>query len=377
MREIQMVDLKTQYDKIKAEIDNAIFSVINSTAFIKGPDVKLLEEVLQSYLGVKHVISCANGTDALQIAMMSLGLKPGDEVITTDFTFIATVEAVALLGLKPVIVDPDPENFNISAKQIQKAITPHTRAIVPVHLFGQCADMEGILELARIHNLLIIEDAAQATGADYYFRGGEIKKAGTIGNAGTTSFFPSKNLGCYGDGGAVYTNDDDLAKKIRSIANHGMKIRYHYDDIGINSRLDTLQAAILRVKLKYLDMYNGARKAVADYYDEAFAGCTDIVVPVREKYSSHIFHQYTVRIKNGLRDDLKKYLEENKIPSMIYYPGPLHMQEAYLYLGYKESDFPVTNALCKEVLSLPVHTEMEQDQLEYITSKILNFFEKQ
>jgi dTDP-4-amino-4,6-dideoxygalactose transaminase len=377
MREIQMVDLKTQYDKIKAEIDNAIFSVINSTAFIKGPDVKLLEEELQSYLGVKHVISCANGTDALQIAMMSLGLKPGDEVITTDFTFIATVEAVALLGLKPVIVDPDPENFNISAKQIQKAITPHTRAIVPVHLFGQCADMEGILELARIHNLLIIEDAAQATGADYYFRGGEIKKAGTIGNAGTTSFFPSKNLGCYGDGGAVYTNDDDLAKKIRSIANHGMKIRYHYDDIGINSRLDTLQAAILRVKLKYLDMYNGARKAVADYYDEAFAGCTDIVVPVREKYSSHIFHQYTVRIKNGLRDDLKKYLEENKIPSMIYYPGPLHMQEAYLYLGYKESDFPVTNALCKEVLSLPVHTEMEQDQLEYITSKILNFFEKQ
>jgi UDP-2-acetamido-2-deoxy-ribo-hexuluronate aminotransferase len=377
MREIQMVDLKTQYDKIRSEIDNAISSVINSTAFIKGPEVKLLEEELQSYLGVKHVISCANGTDALQIAMMSLGLKPGDEVITTDFTFIATVEAVALLGLKPVIIDPDPKNFNISAKQIQKAITPHTRTIIPVHLFGQCADMEGILELARIHNLLIIEDAAQATGADYYFRGGETKKAGTIGNAGTTSFFPSKNLGCYGDGGAVYTNDDELAKKIRSIANHGMKIRYHYNDIGINSRLDTLQAAILRVKLKYLDRYNSARKAVADYYDEAFAGCSDIVVPVREKYSSHIFHQYTVRIKNGLRDDLKKYLEENKIPSMIYYPGPLHMQEAYLYLGYKESDFPVTNALCKEVLSLPVHTEMEQDQLEYITRKVLNFFERQ
>jgi len=370
-----MVDLKTQYDKIRSEIDNAIFSVINSTTFIKGPEVKFFEEELQSYLGVKHVISCANGTDALQITMMSLGLKPGDEVITTDFTFIATVEAVALLGLKPVIVDPDPGNFNISAKQIQKAITPHTRAVVPVHLFGQCADMEGIMELARIHNLLIIEDAAQATGTDFYFTGGEIKKAGTIGNAGTTSFFPSKNLGCYGDGGAVYTNDDDLAKKIRSIANHGMKVRYHYDDIGINSRLDTLQAAILRIKLKYLDRYNNARKAVADFYDEAFAGCRDIVVPVREKYSSHIFHQYTVRIKNGLRDDLKKYLEENKIPSMIYYPGPLHMQEAYLHLGYKESDFPVTNALCKEVLSLPVHTEMEQDQLEYITSKILNFFE--
>jgi UDP-2-acetamido-2-deoxy-ribo-hexuluronate aminotransferase len=377
MREIKMVDLKTQYDKIRSEVDNAIFSVINSTAFIKGPDVKLLEEELQAYLGVKHVISVANGTDALQIAMMSLGLKPGDEVITTDFTFIATVEAVALLGLKPVIIDPDPGNFNISVKQIQKAITPHTRAIVPVHLFGQCADMEGILELGRIHNLLIIEDAAQATGADFYFTGGEIKKAGTIGNVGTTSFFPSKNLGCYGDGGAVYTNDDDLAKKIRSIANHGMKIRYHYDDIGVNSRLDTLQAAILRVKLKYLDRFNNARKAVADFYDEAFAGCNDITVPAREKYSSHIFHQYTVRIKNGLRDDLKKYLEENKIPSMIYYPGPLHMQEAYLYLGYKESDFPVTNALCKEVLSLPVHTEMEQDQLEYITRKILNFFERQ
>ena len=371
-----MVDLKTQYDKIRSEIDNAIFSVINSTTFIKGPEVKFFEEELQSYLGVKHVISCANGTDALQITMMSLGLKPGDEVITTDFTFIATVEAVALLGLKPVIVDPDPGNFNISAKQIQKAITPHTRAVVPVHLFGQCADMEGIMELARIHNLLIIEDAAQATGTDFYFTGGEIKKAGTIGNAGTTSFFPSKNLGCYGDGGAVYTNDDDLAKKLRSIANHGMKIRYHYYDIGVNSRLDTLQAAILRVKLKYLDQYNIARKIVADFYDEAFAGCRDIVVPVREKYSSHIFHQYTVRIKNGLRDDLKKYLEENKIPSMIYYPGPLHMQEAYLHLGYKESDFPVTNALCKEVLSLPVHTEMEQDQLEYITSKILNFFER-
>ncbi len=371
-----MVDLKTQYDNIRSEIDNAIFSVLSSTAFIKGPDVKLLEEELQSYLGVKHVVTCANGTDALQIAMMSLGLKPGDEVITTDFTFIATVEAVALLGLKPVIVDPYPGTYNISVKEIHKAITPRTRAIVPVHLFGQCADMEGIMELARLHNLLVIEDAAQATGTDYYFTGGDIKKAGTIGNAGTTSFFPSKNLGCYGDGGAIYTNDDDLAKKLRSIANHGMKIRYHYNDIGVNSRLDTLQAAILRVKLKYLDRYNIARKAVADFYDKAFAGCVHIEVPEREKYSSHIFHQYTVRIKNGLRDDLHKYLEENKIPSMIYYPGPLHMQEAYRYLGYKESDFPVTNALCKEVLSLPVHTEMEQDQLEYITNKILNFFER-
>ncbi len=371
-----MVDLKSQYEKIRNEIDNAIFSVINSTAFIKGPEVKLFEEELQAYLGVKHVISCANGTDALQISMMSLGLKPGDEVITTDFTFIATVEAVALLGLKPVIVDPDQGNYNISIKEIQRAITPKTRAIVPVHLFGQCADMEGIMEIARIHNLLVIEDAAQATGSDYFFSGGKVKKAGTIGNAGTTSFFPSKNLGCYGDGGAVYTNDDDLAKKLRSIANHGMKIRYHYNDIGVNSRLDTLQAAILRVKLKYLDRYNSARKAVADYYDKAFAGCSGITVPVREKYSSHIFHQYTIRIKNGMRDDLIKYLDEHKIPSMIYYPVPLHLQEAYRYLGYKESDFPVSGTLCREVLSLPVHTEMEQDQLEFITQKILSFFER-
>jgi dTDP-4-amino-4,6-dideoxygalactose transaminase len=376
MREIQMVDLKTQYEKIRDEIDNAISSVINSTAFIKGPEVKLFEEELQSYLGVKHVVSCANGTDALQISMMSLGLKPGDEVITTDFTFIATVEAIALLGLKPVIVDPDQWNYNISVKEIQQFITPKTRAIVPVHLFGQCADMEGIMEIARKYDLLVIEDAAQATGSDFYFSEGEVKKAGTIGNAGTTSFFPSKNLGCYGDGGAVYTNDDELANKLRSIANHGMKIRYHYNDVGVNSRLDTLQAAILRVKLKHLDRYNSARKAVADYYDEAFAGCSSIAVPVREKYSSHIFHQYTIRIKEGMRDDLKKYLDEQKIPSMIYYPAPLHLQEAYRYLGYKESDFPVTGTLCKEVLSLPVHTEMEQDQLEYITQKILGFFER-
>lgn len=371
-----MVDLKTQYEKIRSEIDEAIFSVINSTAFIKGPEVKMFEEELQSYLGVRHVISCANGTDALQITLMSLGLKPGDEVITTDFTFIATVEAVALLGLKPVIVDPNPENFNISVNEIRKAITDKTRAIVPVHLFGQCAEMEEIMELARDENLLVIEDAAQATGTDYFFRTGETKKAGTIGNAGTTSFFPSKNLGCYGDGGAVYTDDEDLAKKIRSIANHGMKQRYHYNDIGINSRLDTLQAAILRIKLKYLDRYNGARKAVADYYDEAFTGCPEIIVPKREKYSTHIFHQYTIRISKNMRDDLKRYLEENRIPSMIYYPGPLHMQEAYHFLGYRDPDFPVTNMLCGEVLSLPIHTEMEQDQLEYITHKILNFFQR-
>ena len=371
-----MVDLRTQYENIRSEIDKAIFSVINSTAFIKGPEVKLFEEELQNYLGVKHVISCANGTDALQITFMSLGLKPGDEVITTNFTFVATIEVVALLGLKPVIVDPDPGNYNISTENIRNAITPKTRAIVPVHLFGQCSDMDKIMKLASEHNLFVIEDGAQATGTDYFFHDGRKKKAGTIGNAGTTSFFPSKNLGCFGDGGAVYTDDDELGTKIRSIANHGMKVRYHYNNVGVNSRLDTLQAAILRVKLKYLDRFNNSRRMAADYYDKAFSGCRDIIVPLREKYSSHIFHQYTVRIPNGRRDELKMYLEGKNIPSMIYYPGPLHMQEAYRHLGYTEQDFPVTDTLCKEVLSLPMHTEMDQEQLEYITGSILEFIER-
>ena len=376
MREIQMVDLLTQYERLRSDIDNAIFSVINSSAFIKGPGVKLFEEELQEYLGVRNVISCANGTDALQLAMMTLGLKPGDEVITTNFTFIATIETVALLGMKPVIVDPDPGSFNISAEGIANAITEKTRAIVPVHLFGQCADMEGIMKLAARHNLLVIEDAAQATGSDYLFADGTRKKAGTIGNAGTTSFFPSKNLGCYGDGGAVYTDDDELARKIRSIANHGMKVRYHYNDIGINSRLDTIQAERLRVKLKHLDSFNLARQEVAAAYDRAFSGISQIVIPAREKHSTHIFHQYTIRVKNGLRDELKKHLQEKKIPAMVYYPGPLHMQEAYSYLGYGENDFPVTTALCREVLSLPVHTEIEQEQLDHITGTVIEFFEK-
>lgn len=376
MKEIQMVDLKTQYDRLRSEIDNAIFSVINTSAFIKGPDVRSFEEELQNYMGVKNVISCANGTDALYLAMMSLGLRPGDEVITTNFTFIATLETVALLGMKPVIVEPEAGNFNISPEGIRKAITPRTKAIVPVHLFGQCSDMEVIMKIAGEHGLFVIEDAAQATGADYFFSDGTVCKAGTMGNAGTTSFFPSKNLGCYGDGGAVYTDDDELAKKIRSIANHGMKLRYHYNDIGVNSRLDTIQAAILRVKLRYLDEFNASRKAVADFYDSAFAGCNGIIVPVREKYSSHIFHQYTIRVPDGRRDKLKQFLGENGIPSMVYYPGPLHLQEAYRFLGYSETDFPVTNSLCREVLSLPVHTEMEQEQLEYITDKVLHFFNK-
>lgn len=371
-----MVDLQAQYEKIGSEIDNAIKSVLVSTAFIKGPDVKLFEEELQEYMGVKYVVSCANGTDALHLAMMVLGLKPGDEVITTDFTFIATVEVVALLGLRPVIVDPEPGTFNISVEAVRKAITPKTRAIVPVHLFGQCANMEGLLDIAENHDLFIIEDAAQATGADYFFKDGTSKKAGTIGHIGTTSFFPSKNLGCYGDGGALYTNDETFARKLRSIANHGMKVRYHYDDIGVNSRLDTLQAAILRVKLKHLTRFNQARKAAADFYDKAFSQCPFISVPERAAYSSHIFHQYTIRILNGKRDELKKFLESKNIPSMVYYPGPLHMQTAYGYLGYRESDFPVTTDLCKEVLSLPMHPEIEQEQLDYITLNILDFFKK-
>jgi dTDP-4-amino-4,6-dideoxygalactose transaminase len=373
MREIQMVDLKAQYEKIGSEIDKAIKSVLISTAFIKGPDVKLFEEELQEYMQVKNVVSCANGTDALHLAMKVLNLKPGDEVITTNFTFIATIEVVASLGLKLVIVDPDPDNFNISVSEVEKAITPRTRAIVPVHLFGQCADMEKIMALAKKHNLFVIEDAAQATGADYYFKDGTSKKAGTIGHIGTTSFFPSKNLGCYGDGGALYTNDDEFARKLRSIANHGMKIRYHYDDIGVNSRLDTIQAAILRVKLKYLSEFNEARRAAADFYDSALGSSEAIIIPKREKYSSHIFHQYTIRVRNGRRDELKKFLESKNIPSMVYYPGPLHLQKAYEYLGYNENDFPVTNSLCKDVLSLPMHPEMEKKQLEHITNSILEF----
>jgi UDP-2-acetamido-2-deoxy-ribo-hexuluronate aminotransferase len=377
MREIQMVDLKAQYEKIGAEVDAAIKSVLNSTAFIKGPEVKLFEEDLRKYLDVRNVISCANGTDALQIAMMALNLKPGDEVITTNFTFIATVEVVALLGLKLVLVEPDPVTYNISVESIRKSITPRTKAIVPVHLFGQCADMDGIMKLATKYNLFVIEDTAQATGADYTFPDGTIKKAGTIGTIGTTSFFPSKNLGCYGDGGAIFTDDDDLAKRLRSIANHGMKERYHYSDIGINSRLDTIQASILNVKLKYLDLFNEARRAFAGFYDEAFSGCHSIVIPERVPYSSHIFHQYTIKVRNSKRDALRDFLGKAGIPSMIYYPGPLHTQEAYRFLGYSESDFPVTSELCSEVLSLPMHPDLEQDQLDYIVLNVLKFFEKQ
>ena len=376
MKDIQMVDLKSQYEKIANEIDTALKSVLKSTAFIKGPDVKLFEEELAGFMGVRNVISCANGTDALQIAMMALGLKPGDEVISANFTFVATVEVVALLGLKLVLVDPDPGTFNIPVENIRKAITPRTRAIVPVHLFGQCADMENIMELAKEHGLFVIEDAAQATGAEYTFTNGSVKKAGTMGNIGTTSFFPSKNLGCYGDGGAIFTNDDDLAKKLRSITNHGMNVRYYHDDIGVNSRLDTLQAAILRIKLKHLPQYNEARRSVADFYDASFNGSPFVSVPERSGSSTHIFHQYTVKVADNKRDDLKKYLETAKIPSMIYYPVPLHIQKAYRYLGYNEDEFPVTTALTREVLSLPVHTEFGQDQLDYIVTHVLKYFKQ-
>jgi len=370
-----MVDLKAEYEKIGSEIDAAIKSVLLSSAYIKGPDVKQFEDELKTHMGVRHVVSCANGTDALRIAMMVLDLKPGDEVITSDFTFVATAEAAALLGLKVVFADPDPGTFNISAETISRLITSKTRLIVPVHLFGQCADMEGIMELAVKNDLFVVEDAAQATGADFIFSDKRVQKAGTIGNIGTTSFFPSKNLGCCGDGGALYTNDDELAAKIRSIANHGMKVRYSYSDIGVNSRLDTMQAAILRVKLKYLNGHNVARQKVAALYDEAFGSCPGIIIPERAPWSTHIFHQYTIRVRNGKRDALKKHLESEKIPSMIYYPGPLHMQEAYRYLGYTATDLPVTTALCSEVLSLPIHPEMEEDQLDHIIFSVLNFFE--
>ena len=376
MRNIQMVDLNAQYQKLGAEIDAAIKSVLNSAAFIKGPEVKLFEEKLQEYLNCRHVISCANGTDALQIAMMALGLKPGDEVITTNFTFIATVEVVSLLGLKPVLVDPEPDTFNISADAIRKAITPRTKAIVPVHLFGQCAGMDEIMKIARENYLFVIEDTAQATGAEYTFKDGTRKKAGTIGTIGTTSFFPSKNLGCYGDGGALFTNDDNIALRLRSIANHGMKERYHYAETGVNSRLDTLQAAILLVKLKHLDNFNGLRKKAADFYDNSFKGIGGLVLPKRSPASTHIFHQYTIRVTDGRRDDLRKHLGTMNIPSMIYYPGPLHTQEAYRGLGYKVNDFPVTSRLCNEVLSLPMCPDLDQDQLDYIAEGVKMFFEK-
>ena len=370
---IQMVDLKGQYEKIKPEVDAAIQNVINNTAFINGPEVKAFADDLAKYLDAKYVIPCANGTDALQISMMALGLKPGDEVITADFTYVATAEVIGLLGLTPVLVDVNPDTFDIDVKAIEKAITPKTKAIVPVHLFGQCANMEAIMALAKKHNLYVIEDVAQAIGADYVFSTGEKKKAGTIGTVGCTSFFPSKNLGCYGDGGAIYTNDDELAKKIKMIANHGQSIQYVHDSIGVNSRLDSIQAAILRIKLKHLDEYASARNKAAANYDKAFADHTKIKTPKRVPFSNHVFHQYTLQLNGIDRVKLKDHLTSKDIPAMIYYPIPLHLQKAYKNDRYKKGDFPVTEKLCASVISLPMHTELDEETLKYITDSVLEF----
>ena len=372
-KKIQMVDLKGQYQKIKPEVDLAIQDVINNTAFINGPAVKEFQADLEKYLGVKHVIPCANGTDALQIAMMALGLKPGDEVITASFTYVATAEVIGLLGLTPVLVDVYPDTFCIDVKAIEKAITSKTKAIVPVHLYGQSADMESIMALAKKHHLFVIEDVAQAIGADYTFVNGTKQKAGTIGTIGCTSFFPSKNLGCYGDGGAIYTQDDDLAKKLRMIAHHGQSVQYVHDVLGVNSRLDTIQAAVLKIKLKHLDEYAAARNKVAAHYDKAFANHPKIKTPLRSKNSTHVFHQYTLQLTDIDRTKLREHLAGKDIPSMIYYPIPLHMQKAYQSDLYKQGDFPVTEKLCASVLSLPMHTELEEETLKYISDSLLEF----
>jgi UDP-2-acetamido-2-deoxy-ribo-hexuluronate aminotransferase len=377
MKKIQMVDLQSQYANIQDQIDSKIAEVLKSAAYINGPEVHSFQKGLENYLGSKNVIPCANGTDALQIAMMGLGLKPGDEVITADFTFAATVEVIALLQLTPVLVDVDVVDFNISIEAIKKAITPKTKAIVPVHLFGKVANMEAIMEIAREHNLFVIEDNAQAIGATYTFKDGSKKKAGTIGHAASTSFFPSKNLGCYGDGGAIFTNDDDLAHKIRGIVNHGMYVRYHHDVVGVNSRLDSIQAAILNVKLPHLDAYNKARQAAARKYNLAFATEKNIITPVIcENCDCHVFHQYTLRVLHTDRDALVNHLNENGIPCGVYYPIPLHSQKAYADTRYDEADFPITNQLVKEVISLPMHTELDDDQIEFITTTIIKFINK-
>ncbi len=371
---IQMVDLATQYASIKDEIDQAILGVVASSAYINGPEVKSFGEELEAYLGVKHVIPCANGTDALQIAMMALGLQPGDEVIAPSFTFVATAEVIALLGLTPVVVDVDPVTFNVDPACLEAAITPKTKAIVPVHLFGQSADMDPILDIAKRHNLYMIEDTAQAIGADYTSKSGT-QKVGTFGEFGTTSFFPSKNLGCYGDGGALFTNDDTLADKARQIANHGMKVRYYHDMIGVNSRLDSIQAAVLRIKLRKLDEYNLARNKVAEYYDAAFASLPQLSAPGRQPGSSHVFHQYTLKTHEIDRDGLRAYLESEGIPAMIYYPVPLHLQKAYQDPRYNKGDFPHTENLSASVISLPIHTEMTTEQLETITGAVKTFIQ--
>jgi UDP-2-acetamido-2-deoxy-ribo-hexuluronate aminotransferase len=373
MQPIQMVDLKQQYQQIKQEVDAAIHAVIDTTSFINGPAVQHFTGALAAYLQAKHVIPCANGTDALQIAMMALDLQPGDEVITPSFTYIATTEVVALLKLKPVFVDVDPKTFCIDVAAIEKAITPKTKAIVPVHLYGQAADMEAIMALAARYNLAVIEDNAQAIGSDFYFSDGRQQKTGTIGTIGCTSFFPSKNLGCYGDGGAICTNDDALAEKMKKIANHGQSVRYYHDLVGCNSRLDSLQAAVLNIKLPRLNEYIDARRKAADFYDQAFAGHKSITVPFRANNNKHVFHQYTLQLEGVDRDGLNRFLADNKIPSMIYYPVPAHRQQMFAASGGADFVLPVTDWLTQRVISLPMHTELTVEQLQLITSKVLEF----
>lgn len=368
-----MVDLKGQYEKIKPEVNQAIQEVIDTTSFINGPAVKHFQSDLENYLGIKHVIPCGNGTDALQVSMMALRLQPGDEVITVSFTFVATVEVIALLKLTPVLVDVYPDTFNMDLDALERAITPKTKAIVPVHLFGQCVDMEPLMEIAKKHNLYVIEDTCQAIGADYKYCDGTKVKAGTIGHIGCTSFFPSKNLGAFGDGGAIFTNDDDLAKKLRSVVNHGMTVRYYHDDVGVNSRLDSIQAAILDIKLKHLNEYAEARNRAAEYYNTAFGNHAKLQIPVTAENSTHVFHQYTLVTKDVDRDGLLKHLQSKNIPCAIYYPVPMHMQKAYHDPRYTEGDFPVTEALSKSVISLPMHTELDEEQLEFITGAVLEF----
>ena len=373
MQSIPMVDLVGQYNKIKSEVNASIQDILSKASFIGGPYVTKFQENLQSYLNVKHVIPCANGTDALQVAMMALDLQPGDEVITTTFTFIATAEVIALLRLTPVLVDIEKDTYNIDPEAIERAITPKTKAIVPVHIFGQCANMEAILDIAQRHNLYVIEDNAQAIGADYFFKDGSVKKSGTIGTIGCTSFFPSKNLGCYGDGGALFTNDDKLAEQIRIVVNHGMKTRYYHDYVGVNSRLDAIQAAVLDIKLKHLDEYIQARQYAAAYYDKAFSVTDKIITPKKSDFTTHVYHQY-VMVLNGVdRVKLMEHLQSKGISCAIYYPVPIHEQKAYQDPRYKKGDFPISEYLCENVIALPMHTEFTDEQLEYVTSTVLEF----
>ena len=371
MKKLQMVDLQTQYEFIKDQVDSSVIEIFKRGTFINGPSVKEFQTELEEYLKVKHVIPCANGTDALQIALMSLDLKPGDEIITSDFTFAATVEVIALLRLKPVLVDIDEDTFNIDCDEIIKAITPKTKAIIPVHLFGQVANMNKVMEIAKANNLFVVEDNAQAIGAIYNSN----KKSGTIGHLGTTSFFPSKNLGCYGDGGAIFTNNDDIAHTIRGIVNHGMYKRYHHDVVGVNSRLDSVQAAVLKAKLPLLDFYNERRKEASILYSKNFKNNKNLITPiVKESCQSHVFHQYTLRVLNGKRDELSEFLNDNKIPHGIYYPIPLHRQKAYTDERYKKEDFKISIMMSKQVISLPMHSELDEEQINFISQKVNQFF---